>query len=100
VAGADRADLPVAGHAVRVDRDQHRLAEHGAGRAGVVAPARYLALQALRQVGDPNLDAVDGQMSPLLPAQRKTAPGNGAVTLARTRRYFFPAQMSPLRVVA
>jgi hypothetical protein len=46
-----------------VDLDQHRLAGERAGGAGVVASARYFALQARRQIGDQNLDAIDGQMS-------------------------------------
>jgi hypothetical protein len=83
-----------------VDGDQHRLAEQGAGRAGVVRPARDLAPQARGQIRDPDLDAIDRQNAPFAPRSTKNGAGKRRRHPIRTRRYFFPAQMSPLRVVA
>jgi hypothetical protein len=83
-----------------VDLDQHRLAGERAGGAGVVASARYFALQAHRQIGDQNLDSIDGQISSRAPRSTKNGAGDGAAFRTQAFCYFLPAQMSLLREVA
>ncbi len=59
----ERPDLTSTDDAFGKDRDQDRLAEQRAGRAGIVRSRRSLALQAGLQIGDANLDAFDAHVS-------------------------------------